>query len=100
MADIHKLPEEQFVITGNFANVLRGDILDDATCTATAEDRNGANVTGSVIDLSTLVVVGGTLRVRIRNGTFALSPYSIKLIAETLNGNRWVLPIALHIDEG
>ena len=100
MADVHKLPEEQFMITGNFANVLRRDILDHSKSAAMAEDRNGVNATQEVLDLNSLIVVGGALRIRIRGGSFALSPYSVKLIAETLTGNRWVLPITLHIDEG
>jgi len=99
MADIHKLADEQFMISGNFTNVLRGDILDPDACLVYAEDRNGAVVTSTVIDVSTLIVVGGVLRVRVRGGTFALSPYHIKLIAETLGGNRWIIPVVMHIDE-
>lgn len=99
MADIHKLPEEQFYITGNFVSVLRGDILDTDQCSVSAVDRNGSTSTNTVLEPSTLTIVGGTLRVRVRGGTFASSPYTIKLIAETITGNTWVIPITLHIDE-
>ena len=109
MEDFEKQSYEAFTQGGDFVDVIdsdAGEKLDLAKCSVKAWDRNGQDVTNTVLDIGTMALgdsaEGGTdnvLNVRVRSGSQALSPYIITYYGETNLGEKWEIDVKMKIRE-
>lgn len=81
---------EEFPIAGDYVNVLEtGETLVLATSSVLAEDKDGTDVSDTVLDQATKEVSGSQLKILVRAGSVSASPYKITFRAVTSNGYKW-----------
>jgi len=91
-----KQPAEEFTIAGKFNTVLlTGETIVAASSTITATDKDGTNVSTSV--LSGKEVDGYYLKTTVYGGAVASSPYKITFVAVTSLGNTWEVDAKMHV---
>jgi hypothetical protein len=98
---------EEFFIGGDYVDVLEsGEALSLAPSTVIAEDKDGNDVTSTVLEASTKALDdsedGGTnnvLKIRCRAGVEASSPYKITFKGETTLANKWEIDVKMKIKE-
>jgi hypothetical protein len=105
-----KHPDEQFYLGGSILRVQQsGETITNASSSVSAVDKDGTDVTSTVLDTSTKGVVThddstgdavqNVLRVLVRAGTEAASPYKLKYTMVTNMSHTWVVTIHLYIVE-
>jgi hypothetical protein len=93
----YKQPSESFVIAANYDTVLvDGETLLVGDCEITATDKNGADVTSSVI--SGKEVDGAYLKTTVLGDTeITLQPYKITFVAMTSLGNIFEVDAKMNV---
>ena len=119
MADITKQAYEEFRIHADFGlNMESGvETLAIASCTIVCEDKDGNDVTATLLDATTMVVIdanavddpdspgsgvpNSALQVLIKGGTEAASnyKYTFKGVTDLDPPNKWELDLTLRVRE-
>jgi len=114
MADVEKQSYEEFRIHADFGlNMENGEALAVGNCTITCEDKDGTDVTATLLDDTTKAVINGdappdgsgftngALQVLIRGGSEAASPYkyTFKGVTDLTPPNKWEKDITMKIKE-
>ncbi len=113
--EICKQGSESYLLGADFSQVLEsGEYVLIGTSTVTAVDKNGADVTSTVLDNNDMAVqtadaddldsgvtpvTNGMLVTRIQNGSESLSKYMITYLAKTSNGNTYEKDVKMRIKE-
>jgi len=91
---------EEFVIAGSLENVIAtGEAIDLGSSSVAAVDKNGDDVSTTVLDQGTLIDDGYYLKIRCRAGDESLSPYKITFKIPTDAGNKWEIDVKMKIKE-
>ena len=108
MADITKQSYEEFRIDVDFGlNMAAGEVLVLGTCDIICEDKDGTDVTATLLDISTMVLITGTeslkanagLQVLARAGSEAAEPYKYTFYGVTDNDHKWEKDLTMRIRE-
>jgi len=95
-----KQNSETFFISADFTDVLEtGETITVGSSSAVAEDSTGTVATSDVIEAGSLAVSGSQLKVKVKAGTEALSPYKITFKAVTSLNNIWEKDVEMGIRE-
>jgi hypothetical protein len=98
MESFTKQSYEEFVIAGDFVNVLEaGETLVLADCDIKAYDSSDTDVTSSILENK--AVSGSQLQITVKDGSNSSSPYIISFYAETSDGNKWELDVKMKLKE-
>ena len=93
-----KQPWEEFSIWGDFIdNKETGETADLVTSSVVAEDKDGTDVSTTVLDQTTIAVSGTRLEIKVRAGTASVSPYKITFKIGTSLGNKWEVDVMMKI---
>jgi len=92
---------EEFVITGDFSNVLSTGEKITGTPTVSAIDNSGADVKTTVTDQTTITSNDSQVSVLVRAGSVASSPYKItfNVVTDSTPAHKWELDVSMEIDE-
>ena len=91
---------ESFPVAGDFTKVAEvGELAVLVGSSVLAEDKDGNNVATIVTDQTSLAVSGTQLRVQIKAGTEAASPYKITFRILTSLNNKYEIDFDLAIKE-
>lgn len=91
---------ESFIISANFENnMATGETLVLASCSVSAVDTNGNDVSTTVLDQTSIAVSGTKLQVRVRAGVEGSSPYKITFKVVTSIPNQWEKDVQMTITE-
>jgi len=108
MADITKQSYEEFRIDVDFGlNMESGETLTVGDCTVVCIDKDGTDVSTTLLDSGTKVVIDGSesgltdagLQVLIKGGTEAASNYKYTFKGVTSNGHKWEKDLTMKIKE-
>ena len=89
---------EKYFIFGNFSSrMATGETID--TYVVTCRDKDGINVTSSLIESGSEYVDGHRLYVRIQNGIETLDPYVFTIRIVTNIGNKWEIDGRIIVKE-
>ena len=108
MADITKQSYEEFRIDVDFGlNMAAGEVLVLADCDIVCEDKDGTDVTATLLDISTKALITGTesleastgLQVLIKAGSEAAEPYKYTFYGVTDNNHKWEKDVTMRIRE-
>lgn len=97
-----KQSSEKFVISGSFSNDLdAGENIDSGASSVTASDKNGQDVSSTVLNAATKTVDGSKILIQVQGGDESLSPYKItfKAVTDATPPNEWELDIRMKIKE-
>ena len=95
-----KQPSESFTIAADIVDVvITGEIVDLGTSTVTATDKNEEDASADVLVGASKSVSGTQLKIKIKAGTEALSPYAIRFVIGTSEGNIWEKDVEMRIRE-
>ena len=95
-----KQPYEQFVIAANFGpDLAPEDGIVAEQSTALARDKDGNDATSDVIAPDSLVAEGHLLKVLVKGGNPALSPYVISFRCRTTVGEAYELDVRMEVIE-
>ena len=95
-----KSPWESFTVYGDFSNVMASDeTIVLASSSILIEDKNGDDVTDTVLVTSSEVVSGFTLRGRVQAGSESLSPYKITYKAITSASEQYSVEQFMNVKE-
>jgi len=99
IGDFQKTPWETWISAANFANDLAkdGGTIVLATSTITATDKDGTNVTSTVLNQTGKAVSEGLLQIRVRAGAEAASPYDILFRAITTLGGQYETIVKMKV---
>jgi len=105
MTRINKHPTEEFDASGSIRLVQQaGEAVNLGSSAATATDKDGNDVSTTLLDQTTLRVTsdpdGGAnnaLTVLVRGGTEAASPYRIEFKVATDLGQIWMVPTEVYV---
>lgn len=99
-ASFTKQPYEAFGIDGDFVNVLEtGETLILGSSSVTAQDKDGNDMTNTVLDQSTIAVDGTKLKIRCQAGIPAESPYKITFRTVTSLDNQFEVDVNMKVKE-
>jgi hypothetical protein len=97
---VKKYPYERFILAWDFTNDFEtGEAIDLGNSTASAEDKNGNNVTSTLLDLTELSSSGNKLIVTCRSGVYASSPYYVSMKCQSTLGYKYQGVITINILE-
>ena len=104
---VKKQPYEAFYISGSIYNVAAsGETVDDSNSSVVAEDKDGTDVTSTLLESGTKALAddpnGGTdnmLTMRLQNGTEAASPYKVSFKIQTTDGNKYEVDMDVEVEE-
>ncbi len=117
MADITKQSYEEFRIHADFGlNMEAGEALAVGSCDIVCEDKDGLDVTATLLDIATMTVINGdavdavppgsgvvdgALQVLIRAGSEAASPYKFTFygVTDLTPPNKWERDISCKLKE-
>jgi len=92
---------EEFVIEADFSeNLITGEIIDSQS--ANAEDKDGTDVTSTILDTNTLANDGASkVSILVRAGSASASPYKItlKCITDHAIPHKWEMDITMRVKE-
>ena len=95
-----KQNRETFFISADFEDVLEdGETIVVGNSSVVAEDVNGEVVTDDVLTAGSIAVSGYTLKIKVKEGSEALSPYKITFVAVTSLTNTWEKDVEMEIIE-
>ena len=95
-----KQNSETFFISADYSDVLEtGETIIVGSSTVVAEDVAGVVATADVLTGGSIAVSGDTLKIKVKEGTEALSPYKITFKAVTSLGNTWEKDVSMEIVE-
>lgn len=100
MDKFEKQEYEEFVIAGEYEDVMTtGETITDGTSTVTAIDKDGNDVSSTILEQSTKTVDGTQLQMRCKAGTYAASPYQITFKAVMSTLNKWEVDVIMWVKE-
>ena len=114
MADVTKQSYEEFRIHADFGlNMESGEVLVVGSCTVVCTDKDGVDVTTTLLDDTTKAVINGdavptgsgvasaALQVLIKGGSESASPYkyTFKGVTDLIPPNKWEKDISLKLKE-
>jgi len=108
MADITKQSYEEFRVDVDFGlNFAAGEALVLGSCDVVCEDKDGTDVSSTLLDDTTLVLVTGSesevaqagLQVLIKGGSEAASKYKYTFYGVTSLGHKWEKDIFMKVKE-
>jgi F0F1-type ATP synthase epsilon subunit len=100
LESFEKQISEEFTISAGFTNVaITGEIAVLSGSTVTAVDTNGTDATADVLYAASKSVSGKTLKIKVKAGTEALSPYKITFKIATSEGNLYEKDVLMYIKE-
>jgi F0F1-type ATP synthase epsilon subunit len=100
LESFEKQISEEFTISAGFTDVaIPGEIAVLSGSTVTAVDINSIDATTDVLYADNLSASGTTLRVKVKVGTEALSPYKITFKIATSEGNLYEKDVLMYIKE-
>lgn len=91
---------EEFTIAGDFVNNLStGEGI--ASQTVAAEDKDGEDVSDTVLDQDSIASSGTQVSVLVQGGAEASSPYKItmKCVTDSTPAHKWEMEIIMSIKE-
>ena len=99
-----KQPYEQFVIAANFDPDLAAHLAPEAEIvaeqsTALARDKDGNDATSDVIVSESLLAQGHLLKIMVKGGDPALSPYVISFRCVTTASEAYELDVSMEVIE-
>ena len=100
METIRKQAYEEFTIAGDFVD--QAEPGEEAVLLGSevfAEDKEGNNVGTTLLDQTTKAVSGTQLRVKLRAGEEASSPYKVTFKIVTDLGNKWEIDVSCRLKE-
>lgn len=93
-----KQPWEEFSIWGDFINnAATGETAKLSSSSVIAEDKDGIDVSITVLDQAAIAVSGTQLKVKVRAGTANVSPYKITFKIGTSLENQWEVDVMMKI---
>ena len=96
-----KQPYEELTIDADFSRTMVVGSETIISQTVTAEDRNGDDVTGSIVEAGTVTNDGATkVLAFIKGGSRSGSPYKITFRCVTSAGHKWELDVLMEIIDG
>lgn len=91
---------ESFTIAANFENVMNSDeTIVLASCSVVAEDKDGTDVSDSVLVSGSIAVDGFNLKIRVQAGSASASPYKITYKAVTNVGEQYEVDQFMEVEE-
>lgn len=104
---VKKQPYEAFYISGSIYNVAaEGETVDLNNSTVVAEDKDGTDVTSTLLESGTKALAddpnGGTdnmLTMRVQAGEEDYSPYKVSFRIQTTDGNKYEVDMDIEIEE-
>jgi hypothetical protein len=95
----YKQPSEKFYISAGFSDVIStGETIVIGNCSVVAVDKDGTDVTSTVLIVAELAVSGTTgLLVRVKDGTESASPYKITFTCATNLDNEFEVDVEMRI---
>jgi len=99
MDAFEKQPYEEFTVSTDFSrNFATGETVSSQTVTAV--DKDGATVTTTVTDQTTVANDGGSkVSVLVKAGTVVASPYRLTFRCVTSTGHKWEHDIQMNVRE-
>jgi hypothetical protein len=98
MEEFIKQPYEAFAITGDFsANMAETETI--LTATAVAVDKNGNDVSDTVLDDTTVDIGAQSFSILVQAGLVYESPYIISLRCVTDSDHQWELDVRMRIKD-
>jgi len=95
-----KQPGESFTIAADIEDVIiTGETADLASSTVTATDSAGDDASADILVGASKSVSGTQLKIKVKAGTEALSPYTIRFVIGTSEGNIWEKDVEMRIQE-
>jgi len=95
---LEKQPFEQFPITFDYSrNMATGETC--ASLEVIVSDKDGNDVSTTLVDDATISLSGQTASVRVRAGSVAASPYYISGRTVTNLTNKWEIDVKLTVRE-
>ena len=89
---------ERFYIWGDFVkNAETGEVAVLGTSSVIAEDKNGTEVSDTILDQATKTILTTKLGMRVRAGTKNVSPYKVTFKIVTSLGNYWEVDVMVKI---
>lgn len=100
MDTISKQSWEEFTIAGDFTDQAdTGELASLVGSSVVAEDKDGNDVSATLLDQGTIAVDGTQLRILLRAGTEDLSPYKVTFKIQTSLNNKWEIDVKVRIKE-
>ena len=93
-----KQASEKYFVYGNFEHVME-ESETIVSSSATCRDKDGEDVTASLIESGSETVDNRRLYIRIQNGLQSLSPYIFTIKITTSTGNEWEVDGKVTIKE-
>ncbi|MDY6957797.1 MAG: hypothetical protein SVK08_01435 [Halobacteriota archaeon] len=91
---------ETFTVAANFTNVMNSDeTIVLASSDVVAEDKDGNDVSDTVLVSGSKAVDGFNLKIRVQAGTAASSPYKITYKAVTNVGEQYEVDQFMEVEE-
>jgi len=95
-----KQPYESFTVNADFENVMNTtESISVSSSDVVAEDKDGNDVTDTVLVSGSKAVSGFTLQIRVQAGTAAGSPYKITYKAVTDVGEKYEADQFMEVEE-
>ena len=95
---VKKYPYERVVLAWDFTNDFESsEKIDLSNSTASAKDKNGNDVTSSILELASLNCFNNKLFITCIDGSCDLSPYFVELKCQSTLGYRYQGMIKIHI---
>jgi len=102
MEKFEKQSYEEFPIAADFVNVMdSSESLTLSSCAVEAEDKDGSDVSSTVLDQTTLKVDGTQLKIVCKAGSESKSPYKItfKGVTDATPPNKWEVDVRMEVEE-
>lgn len=97
---VNKYNYERFILAWDFTNDFEtGESIDSVNSTASAEDKDGNNVTSTILEIATVTSTGNKLLVTCKAGTHASSPYYVAMKCQSNLGYKYQGVITINIVE-
>jgi len=91
---------EEFTIAGDFTDqASTGETAVLSGSEVAVEDKDGTDVSTTLLDQSTIAVDGTQLLIRLRAGINTASPYKVTFRILTSLGNQWEIDVSVRIRE-
>ena len=98
METIRKQSYETFTIAGDFVDQAEsGELAVLAGSVVLAVDKEGVDVGDTLLDQTTKEVDGTQLRIRLRAGSEAVSPYKVTFKTVTTLDNKWEIDVSCRL---
>ena len=99
MESFNKQTWEEFEITGDFSRVMTdGETIESTSSSVVAYDKDGTDVSATIIPVAP-TYAAQTVKVFVKAGTNAASPYKITFKVKTNSNNKWELDVRCYVKD-